>query len=133
MNIFENFRTFSALIQKFPHLQDHPNDTSLKAKRHCNLLINSVLEACTRSRDRTDTALLQLVFETSASTSSAIRALLTIITTPHVVIGGCPEIQAANVLILFLFTKKNLILNSRFLFVALRPRFGIMKTNGIKG
>ena len=30
--------------------------------------------ACTRSRDRTGTALLPLVFETSASTNSAIRA-----------------------------------------------------------
>jgi hypothetical protein len=29
---------------------------------------------CTRSRDRTGTALLPLVFETSASTNSAIRA-----------------------------------------------------------
>ena len=30
---------------------------------------------CTRSRDRTGTALLPLVFETSASTNSAIRAI----------------------------------------------------------
>jgi hypothetical protein len=34
---------------------------------------------CTRSRDRTGTALLPLVFETSASTNSAIRALFILV------------------------------------------------------
>ncbi len=43
-------------------------------KKQDNNLIYSLLSCCTRSRGRTGTTLLSLVFETNASTDSAIRA-----------------------------------------------------------
>jgi hypothetical protein len=48
-------------------------DTNKKALIYLFIKAFCVLN-CTRSRDRTGTALLPLVFETSASTNSAIRA-----------------------------------------------------------
>jgi hypothetical protein len=42
-------------------------------------LFRELFLSCTRSRDRTGTVLLPLVFETSASTNSAIRAALEVI------------------------------------------------------
>ena len=60
----------------FPHLLAFGKEGGevLSRMKEAEMLDLQSVSACTRSRSRTDMLLLTLVFETSASTNSAIRA-----------------------------------------------------------
>jgi hypothetical protein len=62
----------------FISYENKKRDESVRSSQD-SLSLSLSLFFCTRSRDRTGTALLPLVFETSASTNSAIRALIKLV------------------------------------------------------